>query len=241
MKKIFLFLIMSFILVGFVFAQGNGAQVDQGEDVNGDPIVCAEDVKECFDGSFVSRNPQDNCNFAKCPEDSIGDQIRKQIQAGDSIELPNGKTVHIREGVRNRIRIEEEGVFAECEDECNLTREREQNKTRLKVHLSNGRNAEVKIMPSAASEKALGALRLHNCVEADGCTIELKEVGSGNETKPAYELERERPAKVLGLFRAKMKVRARVDAETGDVLDIKKPWWAFLASEPEEETDTDSE
>jgi hypothetical protein len=31
-----------------------------------------------------------------------------------------------------------------------------------------------------------------------------------------------------------MDVQAQVDAETGELLKVKKPWWAFLASEPQE-------
>jgi len=32
-----------------------------------------------------------------------------------------------------------------------------------------------------------------------------------------------------------MNVEAQVDAETGEIIRVKKPWWAFLASEPAEE------
>jgi hypothetical protein len=31
-----------------------------------------------------------------------------------------------------------------------------------------------------------------------------------------------------------MQVQAQVDAENGDVILAKKPWWAFLATESEE-------
>jgi hypothetical protein len=34
-----------------------------------------------------------------------------------------------------------------------------------------------------------------------------------------------------------MQVRAQVDAENGEVIRTNKPWWAFLASEPEETGD----
>lgn len=30
--------------------------------------VCANDVKECSDGSFVSRDPNNNCSFKQCPQ-----------------------------------------------------------------------------------------------------------------------------------------------------------------------------
>ncbi|VVB77953.1 Uncharacterised protein [uncultured archaeon] len=89
--------------------------------------------------------------------------------------------------------------------------------------LSNGKKAEIKIMPETASQKAiqrLGEL---------GFNITLKEVGNGNETRVVYELTAEKEGKMLGLFKIKGKVSSEVDAETGEVILVKKPWWAFLA------------
>lgn len=93
---------------------------------------------------------------------------------------------------------------------------------------------EVKIMPDTASERALERLRLNVCSEENNCSIELKEVGNGNQTKAAYEVKVEKQARVLGLFKTKIQVQAQVDAENGEVIQTKKPWWAFLASESEE-------
>ena len=79
-------------------------------------------------------------------------------------------------------------------------------------------------MPSVASETAiqkLGEL---------GFNITLKEVGNGDDAKLIYELEAEKEGKIFGLFRAKGKVQALINAETGEVEKINKPWWAFLAS-----------
>jgi len=102
----------------------------------------------------------------------------------------------------------------------------------IKAKLSNGRNAEVKFMPDRASAVAIERLGLKPC---DGnCTIKLREVSFKNELRAAYEVKTERAAKMFGLFRTRMQVSADVDAETGEVLNVHKPWWAFLASEPEE-------
>jgi len=98
----------------------------------------------------------------------------------------------------------------------------EENKTQNKTfQLSNGRKAEIKIMPETASEKAIERLGELNF------TVQLKEVG---KDKVVYELKAEKEGKVFGLFRAKGKIQALVNAETGEVVKIKKPWWAFLAS-----------
>jgi len=115
-----------------------------------------------------------------------------------------------------------------------MTQEKDQNRTKLQVHLSNGINAEIKVMPDTASEKALERLRLKVCSEENNCTLQLKEVGNGNETQLAYEVQIQRHSRILGIFGSKMEVRADVSAENGDVLDVHKPWWAFLASEPVE-------
>jgi hypothetical protein len=92
-----------------------------------------------------------------------------------------------------------------------------------KKTLSNGRVAEIKIMPETASENAIKKL-------GDlGFTVELKEVGKGNESKPVYELTGNKQGKFLGIFKITARVQAQVDAETGNVKVIK-PWWSFLTS-----------
>ena len=142
-----------------------------------------------------------------------------------------GQQVMIQKQLNNQMQLRVNNVSADCG--LNLTQQQIQNKTKLETKLSNGRNAEIKIMPDTASETALQRLRLKNCDE--DCTIELKEVGSGNQVKAAYEVKTQRQSKVFGLFRARMNVQAQIDAETGEVIRVNKPWWAFLATEPAEE------
>lgn len=98
----------------------------------------------------------------------------------------------------------------------------------LRVTMSNGRFATIKIMPETASAVAIAHMEAH--CEQNNCTVELKEVGRGNNTRVAYEVEAEKNARVLGIFKGKMKVRAYVDAETGEVISVNRPWWAFLAA-----------
>jgi hypothetical protein len=104
----------------------------------------------------------------------------------------------------------------------------------IRITQSNGIKSEIKIMPSTASETALARLRLKVCNETNNCTIELKEVGIGAETKLAYHMKAQKNVKVLGLFKAKMNVEVNVDAETGNVISEHKPWWAFIATQPSE-------
>lgn len=114
-----------------------------------------------------------------------------------------------------------------------LKQEREQEQQRLIATLSNGRQAEVKIMPTQAANTAMTRLRMKMC---DNCSIELKEVGNAekNQSRLAYEIKTKKNAKLFGLFRMKMDVTAHVDAENGELIQVKKRWWAFLATEPSE-------
>lgn len=145
----------------------------------------------------------------------------------------NGQQIQIQKMTNNKIQLKVGGISADCD--CELTQEMVQNKTQLKIKLSNGQNSEVKIMPNTASETALQRLRLKTCSEENGCQIELKEVGQGEQAKVAYEIKTQRQSKFLGLFKTKMQVEVQVDAESGEIIKVKKPWWAFLASEPTEE------
>ena len=165
-------------------------------------------------------------------EDAINQQTQNQnrIQVQDGThEGEGGQMLKIQTQANNRIKLEVGGVSAECD--CEMKQETVQNKTKLSATLSNGKNAEIKVMPNTASEKALERVRLKVCSEENECKIELKETGSGEQTKLAYELKTQRQSKVFGLFKAKMQVQVQVNAENGEVIKVKKPWWAFLASE----------
>lgn len=100
-------------------------------------------------------------------------------------------------------------------------------KTSVSVSLSNGKNAEVKVLPETASIKALQNMQA-KCEEGT-CTVELKEVGSGNDIKVQYEVKTQKKAKIFGIFGTTMQVSAEVDAETGTV-KTHGPWWSFLAT-----------
>lgn len=108
----------------------------------------------------------------------------------------------------------------------------DKNNTILLIQKGNN-TKEIKIMPDTAAERALARLRIKVCNETNGCTIELKDVPAGKfkESKLAYEIQLQRHYKILGLFKAKAENKVQVDAQTGDVIQEKKPWWAFLASQ----------
>lgn len=52
------------IFIGLLVAMGKAPKKEKSES---DVKFCTMDVKECSDGSFVSRDPENNCEFKKCP------------------------------------------------------------------------------------------------------------------------------------------------------------------------------
>ncbi len=157
----------------------------------------------------------------------IANRIQSQVQDG-SYAVGNG-SIQLR--LMDQERVELQTHERNVSVSLNLTSYNESNQTKLGITLSNGRNAEIKIMPETASETAIARLRLRVCNESNNCSIELKEVGSGNKTRAAYEVRAKKQSRVFGLFKKRMQVSSQVDAETGEVINSKKPWWAFLASE----------
>jgi hypothetical protein len=286
-KKITTILFLFILLGTFILAQNisnsttgqqNGVVTNISNSTNNQYLenqskFCTKDLRQCPDGNYVGRNPNNNCEFYPC---------NNQTNSSFQFKGDNGKNISIQ--ARNEERKQIHAGNSSAETILNLTREQIQNTTKLRTNLSNGRNAEIKIMPDVASETALNRLRLKVCSEENNCTIELKEVGQredkclnlseeecnsksdcvklygpnpgcenlqegmvctqemifrscterDSDIKLAYELKTQRQAKILGIIKAQMRVQAQIDAENGEVIQIKKPWWAFLATEPEE-------
>jgi hypothetical protein len=213
-KIIITFVLASMLLlsVGFVVAE----PVKDGIGVNPDAVVAAGGQNGSGTGlTFEQLN-----------------QFASKVQAGN-YNLENGKQIQIQGGENNRITLRVQN--SEARTDLDISSTEENGKTKMTAKLSNGRNAEIKFMPDVASERALERLRLKNCNESNNCSIELKQVGQGNQSRLAYEVQVERHSRILGLFEAKMQVRAQVDAESGETFGVGKPWWAFLATEPEEQ------
>jgi hypothetical protein len=159
--------------------------------------------------------------------------IKKEIKQDTNFTLGN-MTVAIRIISEKRKEIITEKINAITD--LNLSSIGIGSKSILMAILSNGRNAIVRIMPNKASEIALAKLNMTMCNETNNCIIILKEVGAGNNTNITYEIQVEKKARLLYLFAVKEKVRAEVNAETGEISDesIKRPWWAFMAKEEDE-------
>lgn len=246
MKKVLLFLVVCILMGSLVLAEaqkgiheaGTGIEdpelkaAGQGTGQGLEADTSAQSMNKGGDSNIQSQqkvqaNNPESGDMARAQE-----QVQQQTKAKTgSYTTENGKQVQVQEQANNRIQLKSGSATAQTS--MQMTQEQTQGGTRLQVKLSNGKNSEVKVMPDTASERALERLRMKVCSYENGCSLELKEVGQGEQARAAYEVQAQKQAKVLGLFRTKMQVQAQVDAENGEVIQTKKPWWAFLASEPE--------
>ncbi len=143
----------------------------------------------------------------------------------------------IQEQRKEMWKIRAENYSAYCD--CDLFMKEIGNWTVFCTNMSNGENSCVKIMPDVAGEKAIDVLKLKKCHEDDegNCALVLKEVGQ----KMAYEMQGEKQVRLFGFIKTRMEVRAQIDAENGEIIDVNKPWWTFLASESVSNEDVDLE
>jgi len=229
MKKILLSIVICILASSLVLAQGQGIH-EPGTGIENPEIKEAgQGTGQGLEVNTETETQQQNQGEATLISEQV--QTQGKIQAG-TYSTANGKQLEVQTQSNNRVQLKSGAVAAETVME--MTQEQTQTGIKLQVKLSNGKNAEVKVMPDTASEKALERLRMKVCSSDNACSIELKEVGQGEQVRAAYEVQAQKQAKMLGLFKTKMQVQAQVDAESGEVIQTKKPWWAFLASEPEE-------
>jgi len=226
MKKLWILGIICIMMASLVFA----AQGDQGqpEDAGMPEDAGSEDAGQPEDAGMEQVETQQQ---NQGEEQQIQEGVQTKARSGE-FTSENGKKVQLEEQANNRMQIKAGNMVAQTGLE--LEQEADGEKTKLKAKLSNGKFAEIKIMPDTASEKALERLRMKVCSEENSCQIELKEVGQGEEVRATYELKAQKQARLFGIFGTKMQVEAQVSAENGEIIRAKKPWWAFLASEPEE-------
>jgi len=171
--------------------------------------VCTKEAKVCPNGHTVGRTGP-NCEFASC-NDNNETSCEKDEDCPPVVcyKAPCEPMICVNNKCKFNYEICPENTASE--------------NGKCYKNLSNGRKAEIKIMPDTASETAIAKL-------GDlGFTIELKEIGKGGDAKVIYELTGNKEGRFLGIFKIIARVKAQVDAETGNVKVIK-PWWSFLAS-----------
>lgn len=217
MNKIFLYVFVFLLGISMVFAAADDIVTGAGGPGASDVQAVAYGAEDSGNLESGSENGSQEGNLVATQTQNKGEASQLQVQTNSEF----GSTIKSGDGK------------SEAKTEMKMTQEQDGNQTKTYAELSNGMKAEVKVMPDTASERALEVLGA-KCEET-GCQIELKEVGKGEETKAAYEVKAKKEVKALGFIKTQMKVKAQVDAETGEVVKTRNAWWGFLAKKNLEE------
>jgi len=156
----------------------------------------------------------------------VDDEVTITVKSESEVNAGAGNNYQAEENANARSVLQISGVEVKTDLEVEM-----QANAQARVKLSNGKNAEIKVMPATASQRAIAALRLNVCSPDSGCEIQLKETSQSGEVKAVYEVQAKKEYKVFGLFRSHAIVKAQIDTQTGVVIKSERPWWTSLSTE----------
>ncbi len=150
---------------------------------------------------------------------------RKFIDAdGKEREVKLEIKERMENGMKKRLfKSSENGLEAESELEISQN-ESADGSVKVKVKTKDGKEKEIKVLPDRASEIAKARLK----AKFGNDSLEIKEITHKNTPRVVYHLEGNSSGKFLGIFKSHMNVKTDIDAETGEVVVVNRPWWAFM-------------
>ena len=164
---------------------------------------------------------------------SVKITIKRTIIDANGVERKIVIKIVEKDGKR-KIKIEGEN---EAEDEDNdieteleLDDDFEGNQSDLEATTSDGERHRIRVLPDEARQIIMERLKALNITN-----ITLEEIKHKNIPQAVYQIETNKHGRFLGIFKFAMKIEGQVDPETGEVLDVNKPWWAILVAEQDED------
>ncbi|MEX0920053.1 MAG: hypothetical protein WDZ69_00540 [Candidatus Pacearchaeota archaeon] len=204
-----------------------------------------------------------------------GTRIRERLEIRERINITDSERGQILRAEK-RLRIESDSDDSDVPENCErhgvvLRCEIEDGTREMTVHASSGNR--IVIQSGGANATTNVTLYHHNgsifgdfgendtrrVILPDEARTRIREKVRSrleNETinlteSGEYLIEARKRARLFGIFEVKEKISANIDAETGEVLKTKNPWWGFLArditdeeqeqEEPEESSDSNEE
>lgn len=148
-------------------------------------------------------------------------QERPNVRSTDKVEKNSDQTyTATRERFAKRIKIRD---GKEIETDLRI----EEDGSDFSVIDSEGRKHKVKVSPEKLRRMILARLKASNITDY---SIEEREETDRNIPRVVYKIRSEHPGRFLGIFKIGMRAETQVDSETGEVLDVRTPWWAFLVA-----------
>ncbi|MBT4257605.1 hypothetical protein HOD88_00275 [archaeon] len=255
MNKILLtFLLLSFVFGISIHSNLISAEDDDFEENESENEFEEEEDSEDFD---EEEDFDENKDKSKTKEKTSTQFEGYVMEEEKEIEFENGKQkIEIQRRIRYengteityKIKIEEkekngeiiqkisvEGKGPEVESKLKLKTINQGNESIIRAMLSNGNETTINFLPDEIYSRIREQLHTQNI------SIELEEKVHKNIPKVIYNIEANKNGKFLGIFKMKLKIEEEIDAETGELLKMNTPWWAFMVSEDEEESETETE
>lgn len=193
-----------------------------------------------------------------------GERIRERIEIRERTELTDSERSEIlRSEHRLRIDSENSEVPENCERRGVVLRcELEDGSREMTVHTQSGNTIVIQSGDTNASTNvtlyhhdgrvfgSFGDNDTREVILPDEVKLRVRErvraqIEDDNLTLTEdgeYILEARKRARLFGILEVRERVSANVDAETGEILRTRNPWWGFLAFDvPEEDTETQIE
>ena len=166
------------------------------------------------DGGIISSGEIDEkgCQtIPKCLLNSSNTTETEMIRVNISSSKTGIRSIIIEKS-ENIFFIESEQITAQTNEKILL----EENKLFIKTKAG---NKEIKILPEEAVSKIKE-------------TIEIKKIELKKETATlVYSIKGAKKAKFLFIFPIELEIEEKINAETGEVISITKPWWSFFVKE----------
>ncbi len=244
MKKVMVVFVLAFLLIGVL----GFAHADGGENVNVNAGANAEIHGGSANGSGsanISSNDshegdQNKSMNQEKEQSQVSSEDKNQSHVEDNNQTETETETHYhfksQDGQEYEIQIKtktKNGQETESSQELNfhgynvssdlkIHFEDDGNESMLKVNLSDGEERAVKVLPDVASQRAIDVFNSKNV------TVVLKQVGNGTNASVVYDARTNKTVAILGIFKANAEIQAQIDSETGNVLNVNKPWWYFL-------------
>lgn len=141
---------------------------------------------------------------------SLPSEEKRLIVEGRVEEIGKNKKIYISvDNVKEVLSLESENITADTKLPIGI------EITQLYVEV-NDVKSEVNILPDTVLEKA----------KTEVSSIESIEIKSGSSV---YSVKGFRDARILWIFPVKLNMEIKIDTATGQIKEIEKPWWSFLA------------
>ncbi len=219
MQKALVLMFLCFIVLGYTIM----------------PVVLADNKGKgnSITGSVSGSNGDSDSSDGIDDSDEVSDdeakeRIRERVK--ERLKERDGKSVREiemefeREG--EKIKIKRKIKFKDGEFEIETRLRVEGNGSNLSILDSEGIKHRIRVTPERLRTLLLERLNASNVTN-----FSLEEIKHKNIPRVVYKINSDHPGRFLGIFKIALRAETQVDPETGEILSINGPWWAFLVAE----------